>query len=169
MPSTRIRPALSDWPRLVAHTLDSENLCQVFGTVLISDAGARYPEVAINALVVVADKYSWQNALLLQQQTNLDPEDDDPGDEDPTPKITEVEFASTSPEDIPTLWLRPVEAKAKGCGLIRLVDGQQLILNSETGFRVSKIEQTSVTVSVGSESKVIPITCILSIDFPETK
>ncbi len=126
--------------------------------------------IAAQDLTFAANGYRWTQSEKLEQKLepvkDEDADEDDEEEEDPTPNISEVDYQKSSPENIPTVWIRQPNSQQPGTGLLRLVDGQQLVLDGSSGFRISKIESDSVTVANRNASKVIPISQILSINFP---
>jgi len=51
---------------------------------------------------------------------------------DPTPQVSEVDFKTTTPENIPTIWLKRPVRPSTGSGLIHLVDGQRIVFRKDT-------------------------------------
>lgn len=115
-----------------------------------------------------ADGYSWQAAEKLEQ-VDVDHADGQEEKEDPTPDVSEIRFDDSPPEDIPTFWNRLPQTQARGTGTLRLVDGQQLVLGGSVGFNIKRINQDAVTISVGGIEQTIPLSQVLSIDFPATE
>ena len=109
--------------------------------------------------------FEWQASDKKLEQPVQTEDDDD--DQDPTPDFTSVMYAKNSPEIIPTVWLAPPTSQKPGTGKLRLTDGQQLTLGSENGFKIAGFENNSVVVSIAGEETRIPITKVLSIDFPK--
>ena len=115
-------------------------------------------------------KMTWGQATKLEQNIDLNKTDDDPeSGDDPTPKIDAIEFSESSSENIPTVWMKPPSGKPSNKGMVRLTDGQQLILGGSTGFQISKLDDQSITIEVDGRTKQIPKSNILSIDFSISK
>ncbi len=111
--------------------------------------------------------YSWKkSATKIEQPIHTEDKKDD---EDPTPDITSVEYEKTWPETIPTIWMSPPRTQVAGTGRLRLIDGQQLVLGTEDGFALKKLDANSAIVSIAGEETRIPLDKIASIEFPTAK
>ena len=90
--------------------------------------------------------YRWKkSAKKIEQPLNTR---DEKNDEDPTPDIDSVEYQTTWPENIPTLWTNPPRTLRAGTGRLKLADGQLLVLGSDSGFSLTKLDKQSATVSI---------------------
>ena len=110
--------------------------------------------------------YQWdESAKKLIQPTTIDGDERD--NEDPTPTISAVQFEKAWPENIPTMWMNPPKSQDPGTGRLRLADGQQFVLNDNSGFQLSGLDNNEVTISIDGEQAKISIAEVLSIEFPE--
>lgn len=115
------------------------------------------------------DGLQWKQATKIEQDVDLDPDDDDPGKDDPTPDVDSVNYVDTSPENVPTIWMKKPKGRTPGTGMVRFNDGQQIVLGGSTGFEITQVDESSITISVDDHSKRVSISKILSIDFPDKK
>jgi hypothetical protein len=114
--------------------------------------------------------YAWQKSEMLQQDLwVLTGESGKQAAEDPTPDILAVDFSSTSPEQIPTLWLQKPPDQSSDLGFILLTSGQQVVLNGTLGIKLGHIGDDSVVVQWGAQSQEIPFPSISKIVLPITK
>ncbi len=112
-----------------------------------------------------ATGYRWGQSQKIEQPIRTTDEEDGEED-DPTPDISSIEYGKTGSESIPTLWLTSPKSQPAGTGQLRLKDGQQLTLGGETGFQLKQLQKDSVTISVAGKETEIPLSEILSINFP---
>jgi preprotein translocase subunit YajC len=134
-----------------------EKAVLVFPTCRLAVSGAEFSD----------GKMTWGETSKLQQDTDLDKTDDDPNpDDDPTPNVESIDFAESPPENIPTVWMKPPNGKPNNKGMVRLTDGQQFVLGGTSGFRITKLDNQSVTIEIEGNSQRIPNSRILSVDFP---
>ena len=124
--------------------------------------------IASNDLKFSDTGFDWKASdKKLEQPVKTQADDDDDGEQDPTPDFASVKYAKNSPEIIPTLWLTPPKSQMPGTGKLRLTDGQQLTLGGESGFKIAGFDQSSVVISISGEETRIPIEKVFSIDFPK--
>lgn len=121
--------------------------------------------IATSNLEFSAEGYAWQKPNKIEQPVRTTDEEDDDED-DPTPDLSSVDFADSSPESIPTIWMDAPSPHAAGTGQVRLIDGQQIVLGGQTGFSLAEIRKDAITVSVKGKSTEIPIAQVVSIQFP---
>ena len=111
--------------------------------------------------------YRWKkSAKKIEQPLNTRDEKDD---EDPTPDINSVDYETSWPENVPTIWTNPPKTPRAGTGRLELVDGQQLTLGINSGFSMEKLDKRTATVSIAGRKTKIPIEQIISIEFPKTE
>ena len=126
--------------------------------------------IAIADLELQSGRIIWTVDKKLEQNLWIENEGSGRNDttyEDPTPNLQQVDFADTSPELIPTLWLREPPPRRTETGLIRLADGQQLVLGGANRFAIKEIQPDSVlVVDRSGQVETIPLTKISAIDFP---
>ena len=137
-----------------------------------------YPTCRIAAKKVdfSASGFIWSESEKLEQKLNLSDETVDKADdeeEDPTPNLSEIDYEKTSAEDVPTLWFQKPQQRADGTGLLRLLDGQQLVLSGGDGttpgdafFQIKSLASDAITISLGNKLEIIPLDKVLSIEFP---
>ncbi len=140
----------------MASDFDAGNRVMVFPTCRIAANTIEFSDLG----------FEWdESAVKLQQPLQID--GDEKGDEDPTPQISAVQFIKTWPENIPTLWMSPPNRPSASTGQLRLTDGQQLVLGSDSIFKLTKIDRQEVTLSVAGRQSRIPLSDVLSIEFPD--
>jgi hypothetical protein len=123
--------------------------------------------IATDQIEFLKTGYRWKkSAKKIQQPLQTKDKKDD---EDPTPDVNSVEYATTWPENIPSIWTNPPRTQTAGTGRLKLVDGQQLVLGADRGFSLTKLDKHSVTVSIADMETKIPIEEIASIDFPQAE
>lgn len=121
--------------------------------------------IASDTVEFSSNGYKWGTQQKIEQPI-LFTDDEEDDDEDPTPDIEEVDYNKTGTEDVPTLWLRSPRSRKPDTGLLRLTDGQQLVLGGESGFKLEKVGLKTVIVSATGKPTEIPTERILSIQFP---
>lgn len=94
-------------------------------------------------------------------------EGDEKDQDDPTPDVDRVTYATASAESSPTVWLQPPHSTPSNQGRIILADGQQLILNGDLKFQLTEIQSDKITISIGDEVATIPLDQIRVIEFPD--
>jgi len=147
-------PAAEDF-----ETVENTNNVVVFPTARLLAAAVRFDDSG----------YHWDDAKKIEQELNLSGKPPVENGGDPTPKIVAVDYQKTPVEDIPTLWNQPPKQRAASSGLIRLTDGQQLVLSpsaKESEFELVKLSADGVTIGFAGGTKKIPLDEILSIDLP---
>ena len=92
-----------------------------------------FPSCRIPLQTINVDEkgFSWNEAA----EKRLQPVDEEsplgtPG-ADPTPQVSEVDFKTTTPDNIPTIWLKRPARSPAGSGLIQLVDGQRIAFRKD--------------------------------------
>ena len=119
-------------------------------------------------LEFVRQGYTWGQAEKIEQELRLNDENEDDEAEDPTPNVDSVDYVESSPENIPTMWIKAPRGQPVGSGMLRLVDGQQLVLGGSSGFQISDIKEDSISVSLpDGRTQAFPLKQLLSIEFPD--
>jgi hypothetical protein len=78
---------------------------------------------------------------------------------DPTPQVNEVDFAKSTADQIPTVWLE--KPRSLATGYVRLVDDQVLSLN--TNRILKAIEQDAILIVEGRRVIEIPLEQVAAI------
>ncbi len=121
--------------------------------------------IASNNIKFSDEGFTWpKDALKLEQPVHTDEDEND--EQDPTPPFTKISYANSGPESSPTVWFNPPKSRQPGTGRLRLTDGQLLTLGGTTGFEITEFQQDEITVSIGEQQAQIPLSKVLSIDFP---
>lgn len=92
-------------------------------------------------------------------------------DDDPTPTHHTVDFAETSSEEIPSVWLKPPQSLSDGLGWIKLIDGQQITLGGSAGFQLLNAGPRGLRVKLENQQQrtqpiTIPLEQIEALVFP---
>jgi hypothetical protein len=109
--------------------------------------------------------YAWKQAEARVQDLWLRQAQPDPN-ENTLPNATEISFADTSPEQIPTLWLSQPPAWEPKLGLVRLTDGQQFTLSGNSQIEFVEINTDSIILRWQGKTQKIPIARLASVELP---
>ncbi len=131
--------------------------------------------IATSNLVFNAVGYSWKSTdekiLQLVNIQVVDPTDEEQVEEpeDPTPQHVAVDYGKTSAADTPTIWFAPPGFRGSSTGLLKMTDGQQIVLGGSAGFDVIGNSENGLIVASGDARADIPWNEIQSIEFPAKK
>jgi hypothetical protein len=126
-----------------------------------SDAVLVYPtcRIPLAKLNLTQDGFSWpENSEKILQPVDESSPLGVPG-KDPTPQVNEVDFAKSTADQIPTVWLE--KPRSLATGYVRLVDDQVLSLN--TNRILKAIEQDAILIVEGRRVIEIPLEQVAAI------
>lgn len=136
------------------------------GAVLVYPTG-RY---IVNNLKLSERGVSWKSSSKRQQDLWIRTGDGGRNsEEDPTPDLLAIDFASTSPEQIPTFWTRSPPNYHANHGRVLLTSGQQFVLGGELGIEFEAVSENSLRINWNGKHQDLPISQISKIVFPITK
>lgn len=80
-----------------------------------------------------------------------------------------VSPGANSLDAISNLWLAAPTHRAEGTGLLRVADGQQFVLNGQSGFRLQSLAGDNLVLERQGETLAIPLDRVHALQFPAPK
>lgn len=124
-----------------------------------------FPTCRIATEVTVSDLHAtWEDGELIEQPLFADGE----SKEKVTPTFNRFVFDRRLESQMPTVWFREPKLPNPDWGSIDLVDGQKIVLGSETGFSIQSMnDQVMVVTGKDGKEAQLPMSKVHAVKFPK--
>ena len=113
--------------------------------------------LALNEMDVEANKIGWDPAAAKAFE-QIEEEDSS----SPIGKVTSYEY-----HEAPSIWFSKPERLDESLGLVRLTDGQQFVLGTETGFSLKSMDGEGIVIARKNNELSVPLNRIRAIRFAQ--
>lgn len=117
---------------------------------------------------ITKDGFSWPKTEPLFQPVDTITRDESETElyvEKPQPQTNEVSFTKTSAPDVPSLWFSHPTPRHPRSGLIRLKDGQQMVL-WDSSFKLVKMTEQGIVLAYGDVQQEFEWAQVASMELP---